>query len=202
MQHCFVRPCSSVAGATGLKEVTKEKATDSHVKGGASGFRRRRSTYETRQSPSSSARDSTTMNSKQTAAYDPTSALCACAVLWQRRSAAAKDSRPPASVARLQCTFATVPRTWGTWSLRRSGAWSCVAAPVLLVACSRVVRGRSFFAAVVYPTHASLKAIQSGSREDSLQWLAYWVLHALLTSAEELFDAALAWCARVLLRSR
>ena len=55
---------------------------------------------------------------------------------------------------------------------------------------------RSFFAAVVYPTHSSLKAIQSGSREDSLQWLAYWVLHALLTSAEELFDAALAWCAR------
>lgn len=54
-----------------------------------------------------------------------------------------------------------------------------------------------FFAAVVYPTHASLKAIQSGSREDSLQWLAYWVLHALLTSAEELFDAALAWCACV-----
>ena len=54
----------------------------------------------------------------------------------------------------------------------------------------------SFFAAVVYPTHSSLKAIQSGSREDSLQWLAYWVLHALLTSAEELFDAALAWCAR------
>lgn len=47
----------------------------------------------------------------------------------------------------------------------------------------------------MYPTHASLKAIQSGSREDSLQWLAYWVLHALLTSAEELFDAALAWCA-------
>ena len=55
---------------------------------------------------------------------------------------------------------------------------------------------RSFFAAVVYPTHSSLKAIQSGSREDSLQWLAYWVLHALLMSAEELFDTALAWCAR------
>ena len=73
--------------------------------------------------------------------------------------------------------------------------WCVLAAfAVRMPRCSRV--RASFFAAVVYPTHSSLKAIQSGSREDSLQWLAYWVLHALLTSAEELFDAALAWCAR------
>jgi hypothetical protein len=42
---------------------------------------------------------------------------------------------------------------------------------------ARVLRGadapaaciRSFFAAVIYPTHASLKAIQSGSKDESLQ---------------------------------
>ncbi len=53
-----------------------------------------------------------------------------------------------------------------------------------------------FFVARVYPAHASLLAVQSGSREESVQWLCYWVLYALLASVEEVFEAALEWCER------
>lgn len=52
-----------------------------------------------------------------------------------------------------------------------------------------------FVAGVVYPAHASLLAVQSSSREDSVQWLCYWVLRALLVSLEEVFEFALEWCA-------
>ncbi|GLI69129.1 hypothetical protein VaNZ11_013684 [Volvox africanus] len=46
---------------------------------------------------------------------------------------------------------------------------------------------------VVYPTYASLKAIQSVSKVDDTQWLTYWVIYAISTTFEAVAEFVLEW---------
>ncbi|XP_010249084.1 PREDICTED: protein HVA22-like isoform X2 [Nelumbo nucifera] len=41
--------------------------------------------------------------------------------------------------------------------------------------------------------YASVRAIESTSRNDDEQWLAYWILYSFLTLAEMVFQTILAW---------
>jgi hypothetical protein len=50
------------------------------------------------------------------------------------------------------------------WCVMHASAANAACALTQVALCLR-----SFFAAVIYPTHASLKAIQSGSRDEGLQ---------------------------------
>ena len=58
-----------------------------------------------------------------------------------------------------------------------------------------MVEALLFSVGLVYPVHLSLSAIQSGSRDDSLQVLCYWMLHALLLTVEELLESVIVMCA-------
>ncbi|PNH01448.1 Receptor expression-enhancing protein 5 [Tetrabaena socialis] len=57
--------------------------------------------------------------------------------------------------------------------------------------------GLSYYACLlielIYPTFASLKAIQSSDRLDDTQWLTYWVVYAVLSTAQSLASVFLAW---------
>ncbi|MCD7463211.1 HVA22-like protein e [Datura stramonium] len=46
---------------------------------------------------------------------------------------------------------------------------------------------------LIYPLHASIVAIESTSKLDDEQWLAYWILYSFLTLAEMLFQPILDW---------
>ncbi|WOK97601.1 HVA22-like protein a [Canna indica] len=46
---------------------------------------------------------------------------------------------------------------------------------------------------LVYPLHASVKAIESKSPVDDQQWLTYWVLYSLLTLFELTFAKLILW---------
>ncbi|CAK7336755.1 unnamed protein product [Dovyalis caffra] len=46
---------------------------------------------------------------------------------------------------------------------------------------------------LLYPLYASVVAIESPSREDDEQWLAYWILYSFLTLAEMLLQSILQW---------
>jgi hypothetical protein len=58
-----------------------------------------------------------------------------------------------------------------------------------------LVEALLFSVGLVYPVHLSLSAIASGSRDDSLQVLCYWMLHALLLTVEELLESVIVMCA-------
>ncbi|XP_058514103.1 receptor expression-enhancing protein 6 [Ochotona princeps] len=45
----------------------------------------------------------------------------------------------------------------------------------------------------VYPAYASIKAIESPSKEDDTVWLTYWVVYALFGLAEFFSDLLLSW---------
>uniref|UniRef100_A0A6M2EXZ9 HVA22-like protein n=1 Tax=Populus davidiana TaxID=266767 RepID=A0A6M2EXZ9_9ROSI len=46
---------------------------------------------------------------------------------------------------------------------------------------------------LLYPLYASVIAIESPSREDDEQWLAYWILYSFLTLTEMLLQSILEW---------
>ncbi|KAK1359584.1 hypothetical protein POM88_044058 [Heracleum sosnowskyi] len=46
---------------------------------------------------------------------------------------------------------------------------------------------------LLYPLYASVMAIESTSKVDDEQWLAYWILYSFLTLVEMLFQPALEW---------
>ncbi|XP_014440969.1 receptor expression-enhancing protein 6 [Tupaia chinensis] len=46
----------------------------------------------------------------------------------------------------------------------------------------------------VYPAYASVKAIESPSKEDDTVWLTYWVVYGLFGLAEFFSDLLLSWC--------
>ncbi|XP_055801936.1 HVA22-like protein e [Solanum dulcamara] len=46
---------------------------------------------------------------------------------------------------------------------------------------------------LIYPLYASIVAIESTSKLDDEQWLAYWILYSLLTLVEMLFQPILNW---------
>ncbi|XP_076977431.1 receptor expression-enhancing protein 6 isoform X4 [Tamandua tetradactyla] len=46
----------------------------------------------------------------------------------------------------------------------------------------------------VYPAYASIKAIESPSKEDDTVWLTYWVVYGLFGLAEFFSDLLLFWC--------
>ncbi|KAG6753246.1 hypothetical protein POTOM_043296 [Populus tomentosa] len=46
---------------------------------------------------------------------------------------------------------------------------------------------------LLYPLYASVVAIESPSREDDKQWLAYWILYSFLTLTEMLLQSLLEW---------
>ncbi len=45
----------------------------------------------------------------------------------------------------------------------------------------------------IYPAWASFQAIESPSRADDAQWLAYWVVFAVFSVIESFSDAFLSW---------
>ncbi|XP_026869994.1 receptor expression-enhancing protein 6 [Electrophorus electricus] len=45
----------------------------------------------------------------------------------------------------------------------------------------------------VYPAYASIKAIESSSKDDDTQWLTYWVVYGLFSVAEFFSDIFLFW---------
>ncbi|XP_011827517.1 PREDICTED: receptor expression-enhancing protein 6-like, partial [Mandrillus leucophaeus] len=45
----------------------------------------------------------------------------------------------------------------------------------------------------VYPAYASIKAIESPSKDDDTVWLTYWVVYALFGLAEFFSDLLLSW---------
>ncbi|XP_032108295.1 receptor expression-enhancing protein 6 isoform X1 [Sapajus apella] len=45
----------------------------------------------------------------------------------------------------------------------------------------------------VYPAYASIKAIESPSKDDDTVWLTYWVVYALFSLAEFFSDILLSW---------
>jgi hypothetical protein len=57
-----------------------------------------------------------------------------------------------------------------------------------------LIEASLFAVGLVYPVHLSLNAIASGSRDDSLHVLCFWMLHAVLLSAEELLEGVVALC--------
>ncbi|XP_010536611.1 PREDICTED: HVA22-like protein e [Tarenaya hassleriana] len=46
---------------------------------------------------------------------------------------------------------------------------------------------------LLYPLYASVIAMESPSKEDDEQWLAYWILYSLLTLSELILQSALEW---------
>ncbi|PON77245.1 HVA22-like protein [Parasponia andersonii] len=46
---------------------------------------------------------------------------------------------------------------------------------------------------LLYPLYASIVAIESTSKLDDEQWLAYWILYSFLTLVEMLLQPALEW---------
>ncbi|KAL1812364.1 hypothetical protein ACET3Z_022429 [Daucus carota] len=46
---------------------------------------------------------------------------------------------------------------------------------------------------LLYPLYASVMAIESTSKVDDEQWLAYWILYSFLTLVEMLFQPVLDW---------
>ncbi|CAN0915877.1 HVA22-like protein e [Linum grandiflorum] len=46
---------------------------------------------------------------------------------------------------------------------------------------------------LLYPLYASVIAIESPSKDDDEQWLAYWILYSFLTLSEMLLQAVLEW---------
>ncbi|GAV82247.1 TB2_DP1_HVA22 domain-containing protein [Cephalotus follicularis] len=46
---------------------------------------------------------------------------------------------------------------------------------------------------LLYPLYASVVAIESPSRVDDEQWLAYWILYSFLTLAEMVLQPVLEW---------
>ncbi|XP_011044102.1 PREDICTED: HVA22-like protein e [Populus euphratica] len=46
---------------------------------------------------------------------------------------------------------------------------------------------------LLYPLYASVVAIESPSREEDKQWLAYWILYSFLTLTEILLQSLLEW---------
>ncbi|CAN4106717.1 unnamed protein product [Withania somnifera] len=46
---------------------------------------------------------------------------------------------------------------------------------------------------LIYPLYASIVAIESTSKLDDEQWLAYWILYSFLTLVEMLFQPILNW---------
>ncbi|KAM3338539.1 HVA22-like protein e isoform X1 [Capsicum galapagoense] len=46
---------------------------------------------------------------------------------------------------------------------------------------------------LIYPLYASIIAIESTSKLDDEQWLAYWILYSFLTLLEMLFQPILNW---------
>ncbi|CAI9096624.1 OLC1v1032816C1 [Oldenlandia corymbosa var. corymbosa] len=46
---------------------------------------------------------------------------------------------------------------------------------------------------LVYPLYASIRAIETKSRDDDRQWLTYWVLYSLITLFELTFWKVLEW---------
>ncbi|XP_057464645.1 HVA22-like protein e [Actinidia eriantha] len=46
---------------------------------------------------------------------------------------------------------------------------------------------------LLYPLYASIMAIESTSRVDDEQWLAYWILYSFLTLVEMLLQPILEW---------
>ncbi|XP_060088641.1 receptor expression-enhancing protein 6 [Heteronotia binoei] len=45
----------------------------------------------------------------------------------------------------------------------------------------------------VYPAYASIKAIESSSKDDDTMWLTYWVVYGLFSVAEFFSDTFLCW---------
>ncbi|KAK9684313.1 hypothetical protein RND81_10G201500 [Saponaria officinalis] len=46
---------------------------------------------------------------------------------------------------------------------------------------------------LLYPLYASVVAIESPSKEDDEQWLAYWILYSFLTLTEIVLQPLLEW---------
>ncbi|XP_021775828.1 HVA22-like protein e isoform X1 [Chenopodium quinoa] len=46
---------------------------------------------------------------------------------------------------------------------------------------------------LLYPLYASVMAIESPSKEDDEQWLAYWILYSFLTLTEMVLEPLLEW---------
>ncbi|KAE8729644.1 HVA22-like protein c [Hibiscus syriacus] len=46
---------------------------------------------------------------------------------------------------------------------------------------------------LLYPLYASVRAIESESREDDRQWLTYWVLYSMITLMELTFAKVIEW---------
>ncbi|XP_047175811.1 HVA22-like protein e [Vigna umbellata] len=46
---------------------------------------------------------------------------------------------------------------------------------------------------LLYPLYASVVAIESQSKLDDEQWLAYWIIYSFLSLAEMVFQPVLAW---------
>ncbi|KAL2515901.1 HVA22-like protein a [Forsythia ovata] len=46
---------------------------------------------------------------------------------------------------------------------------------------------------LVYPLYASIRAIETKSREDDQQWLTYWVLYSMITLFELTFYKLIEW---------
>ena len=46
---------------------------------------------------------------------------------------------------------------------------------------------------LVYPLYASVVAIESPSKVDDQQWLAYWIIYSFLTLAEIVLESLLEW---------
>ncbi|XP_057516793.1 HVA22-like protein e [Amaranthus tricolor] len=46
---------------------------------------------------------------------------------------------------------------------------------------------------LLYPLYASVMAIESPTKDDDEQWLAYWILYSFLTLSEMLLQPLLEW---------
>ncbi|ESQ43524.1 hypothetical protein EUTSA_v10015419mg, partial [Eutrema salsugineum] len=46
---------------------------------------------------------------------------------------------------------------------------------------------------LLYPLYASVRAIESPSKVDDDQWLAYWILYSFLTLSELILQSLLEW---------
>ncbi|XP_068667250.1 HVA22-like protein e [Aristolochia californica] len=46
---------------------------------------------------------------------------------------------------------------------------------------------------LLYPLYASVRAIESTSKLDDQQWLAYWILYSFLTLTEMVLEPLLQW---------
>ncbi|CAN6484630.1 unnamed protein product [Victoria cruziana] len=46
---------------------------------------------------------------------------------------------------------------------------------------------------LLYPLYASVKAIETESRQDDRQWLTYWVLYSMITLCEMTFSKIIEW---------